>query len=164
MLPYILLLMVSATGINYGWEPISDGGMRYIVQFTPEMLAESQKSGYSLESNIPSHIRDVRAISIRVGTGEVPQKNPPLNPELQLPDANQQKDTQKTIETPTQPASDSKEKTPSETEGTSDQKSTSKPWTLLGILILVSSCSIGGNLYLLWIYAELRKRFRTMLA
>jgi hypothetical protein len=170
MLPYVFLLAISATGINYGWEPIQDGGMRYIVQFEPNVLAEAQKTGYSLESNIPSHVHDVRAISIRIGTGEVPKKIPPINPELQFPNSNQEKDTQKSIKTPAQPASvasdlkESQEKLSSGTGGSTEQQSVAKPWTLLGVLILLSCCSIGGNVYLLWIYAELRKRFRTMLA
>ena len=69
MLPIILLLTASAVGINYGWEPLPEGGMKYIVQFKPETLIEAQKAGFDLESNIPSNVGDVRALAFRSGTG-----------------------------------------------------------------------------------------------
>ena len=37
-----------------------------------------------------------------------------------------------------------------------------KPWPLIGTLLLLFT-SLSGNFYLVWIFAELRKRYRALL-
>jgi len=181
MLPSILILAASAVGINYGWEPLPEGGMKYIVQFEPETLIEAQKAGFDLESNIPSNVGDVRTIAVRLGTGPLPHKFPPLEPNLQFPSPNQErrkpngtaKEDQnakpqpllqspqgKPLATPAEASKTSKE---SKAASPTAPLESAKPWLPLYAVSIALIASLAGNFYLLWIYAELRKRYRALL-
>jgi hypothetical protein len=130
MFPGILLLAMLAAGVNYGWEPLPEGGMKYILQFKLAELEEAQKSGDDIESNIPLEAGNVRAISIRLGTGELPKKASTESKPLVAPSS------------AVEPA---------------------KPWWLIGISLGLFA-SLAANVYLLWIFAGLRKRYRNLLA
>jgi hypothetical protein len=130
----------------------------YIVQFDPAALEEAQKVGLPLQSDIPAEIKDIRTISIRLGTEPLPKKSPPMKsaddlsqknspPMLLSPQGNN-------IEQP-------QAKATKPVESTSAAKSP-KPWWLISISIFLCA-SLGGNFYLLWIFAALRKRYLAQL-
>jgi hypothetical protein len=148
MLPSILLLAASAVGITTGWEPLPGGGMKYIIQLEPEAL-EAHKTGEDLESDIDSRIHDIRSVSIRLGTGEVRRVYPPPGKDEQKPEI-----------------SAKPQSLPKDPKATSTPPATGEPakpiWLIVVSLLL--SVSLGGNVYLLWIHAELRKRYRATLA
>ncbi len=182
MFPGILLLAASAVGINYGYEPLPEGGMKYIIQFHLDELEEAQKVGKDLESDIPSQVGDVRSISIRLGTGPIPRENAPSKADSNFPASKQESRKPETAAMPppllqspqgkplatqtsfNEPAM--KVKTTPETNSATASLSLagelSRPWPLIGILLLLFT-SLGGNCYLIWIFAELRKRHRTLL-
>jgi len=70
--------------VQWGWQPIADGGREYIVQVEPQLadLDSFRKDGFS--SDIPPTLRDVRRIRIVVGSdplpnqGEIPAAPAPL--------------------------------------------------------------------------------------
>jgi hypothetical protein len=144
MLPSILLLAASAVGISTGWEPLPDGGMKYIIQLEPEAL-EAHRAGEDLESDVDSRVRDIRSVVIRLGQGEVRR-------ELPLPGKEEKPAPAKPLDVPKEPSSTS----PLAAE-------TGKPYALIVVSLLLA-LSLGGNFYLLWIHGELRKRYRATLA
>jgi hypothetical protein len=167
MFPSILILAVSAVGVTYGYEPLPEGGMKYIVQFEPEALAEAERQGLPIESYIPAKVSDVRAISIRLGAGPLPREDAPAQtdrhsgtddgpPLLQSAQG-------KPLASPTS-FNGSKEtaKGGKEAAAPTTADALAKPWPLIGVSIAFFA-SLGGNFYLGWIYAELRKRYRTLL-
>lgn len=185
----VLLVAALTAGIEYGWEPLPEGGTKYIVQFDPAALEEANRAGVELESNIPSQVGDVRSIAIRLGSGQLPRANPPAKAELAVPGAEREnpktegtgqadrakpqlmQSTQGKLlatqtgydepkETKEEPKNDPESKTDAAPSGGGEL---SKPWPLIGALLLLFA-SLGGNGYLLWIYAELRKRHRAVLA
>jgi hypothetical protein len=194
MFSSLLLLAASAVGVNYGWEPLPEGGMKYIVQFEPDALVEAQKAGVPLDSDIPSHLSNVRSISIRLGTGPVPQENPVAKTEVKssAPIAESQKPESSPPDFPakpqnsttappllqnpqgnlltvqkadfTEPAEASKTgKEPIASATSSSAGEPTKPWFLFTFVSILLFASLGGNVYLLWIFAELRKRYRALL-
>jgi hypothetical protein len=177
MFASMLLLAVSAVSVDFGYEPLPDGGMKYIVQFDPQSLEEAQHQGLPIESNIPADVTAVRMVSIQLGTGRLPREKPPAKadqtpsgiavpknldapPLLQTPQGkplaaetsfNEPNETRKT------------EKGPAETGTSTTAAALSKPWPLVGIALALAA-SLGGNFYLGTILAESRKRYRTLLA
>jgi hypothetical protein len=158
MIPCFLLLAASAVGFDYGWESLPDGGSMYIVQFDPAVLEEAQIVGLPLQSDIPAEIKDIRTISIRLGTEPLPKKSPPMKSEADL----SQKSPPPMLLSPqsnnVKPPS-SKETKPLESTSAAESP---KPWWLIGISIFLCA-SLGGNFYLLWIFATLRKRYLAQL-
>ena len=71
----IVFLTAVLGGINAGWEPLSEGGVQYLIQIDPGLL-DSRGPGESLESCIPPQVQDVRAVRILVGTGPLPRELP----------------------------------------------------------------------------------------
>jgi hypothetical protein len=184
----ILLVAALTAGIEYGWEPLPEGGMKYIVQFDPAALEEANRAGVELESNIPSQVGDVRSIAIRLGSGQLPRTNPPAKAELAFPGAQRENPknigagqadrakpqlmqstqgkplaTQTGYDEPKETKEEPKNAPESKTAAAPSGGELSKPWPLIGALLLLFA-SLGGNGYLLWIYAELRKRHRAVLA
>lgn len=74
MAPFWIVL-VAAIGIDVGWQPFAGGGMELIVQVDPQ-TAEQLLSGEEIGADLPSNVRDVRSITVRVGQGEVPRLTP----------------------------------------------------------------------------------------
>ena len=198
MFSSILLLAASAVGSNYGWEPLPEGGMKYIFQFDLKELEDAQKAGAELGSEIPSKVGDVRAISIRLGSGPLPQIDAPLNKDLKFPPADSANREKLTPDRAAQVGRDAKPQNsagpppllnnpsakllasqagynePAEPSKASKESKTAaiappagepaKPWWPLTGVSLALRASLGGNAYLLWIFAELRKRYRAVLA
>jgi hypothetical protein len=63
-------------GIDYGWQPVADGGFEYIIQIEPETL-DSLKKGQDIFSQLPPKLRGIRAYRITVGTGPLPHEGEP---------------------------------------------------------------------------------------
>ncbi|MBW3598513.1 MAG: hypothetical protein KY475_14730, partial [Planctomycetes bacterium] len=61
-----LLLAASALGVDYGWRPLQEGGLEYIIQIEPEVFASLAKGGDVL-SEIHPQAQDVRRFRIRTG-------------------------------------------------------------------------------------------------
>lgn len=185
MFPSILLIAASVIGHNYGWEPLPDGGVIYTFQFTPDELAAAQDAGELLKSEIPSNL-DVRSIAIRFGTGPLPRIDPlpksekKSKPGVSTPESPNDKSQNTTIPPPLLQSAQGKPlatqtsfneqndspktaKEPATKAVNSPASELTKPWPLICAL-LVLFISLAGNIYLLWIFADLRKRYRAQLA
>jgi hypothetical protein len=85
----MLCLATVTLGVDYGWRPLPEGGMEYIIQIEPYMLDLLAK-GEELSSDIPPNVRGVRSYRITVGTDELPregatEREPAASPPPTLP-------------------------------------------------------------------------------
>ncbi len=71
-----ILLAASAIGVDYGWQPASDGAVEYIIQIEPSLLA-LLREGEPIVSRVPPEVGAVRSFRIQVGSGELPHELPP---------------------------------------------------------------------------------------
>ena len=78
---FSLLLAALTMGVDYGWQPASDGQMEYIVQIEPVTLI-AMREGQEVVSQIDPQMRNARRFRIHVGTEMVPRRG---NPPAQLP-------------------------------------------------------------------------------
>jgi hypothetical protein len=77
---FALLLATALLGVDYGWQPASDGRLEYIVQIEPVTLI-ALREGQEVVSQIDPLARGVRRFRIRVGTEVVPRLGtPPQQP------------------------------------------------------------------------------------
>lgn len=77
---FALLLAAALLGVDYGWQPASDGRLEYIVQIEPVTLI-ALREGQEVVSQIDPLARGVRRFRIRVGTDVVPRLGtPPQEP------------------------------------------------------------------------------------
>jgi hypothetical protein len=71
------LLLVSAVGVAFGWQPMPDGSQRYeyIVQLEPE-LAQTLAEGRSIPivSDVPPEVQPIGRIRVVVGREEPPRQ------------------------------------------------------------------------------------------
>lgn len=67
-----VLVSLAVIGVDYGWQPLPDGQLEYIVQIEPSLLDELE-NGEEIVSEILPEARGVRRFRIRVGTGDVPR-------------------------------------------------------------------------------------------
>ena len=65
----VVLVATALLGIEAGWKPLPEGGVEYHIQIEPHVL-EALKSGEAIYSDVPPHVRNVRAYKITVGTEE----------------------------------------------------------------------------------------------
>ncbi|QDT13041.1 hypothetical protein [Planctomycetes bacterium K23_9] len=69
----LVLLAVAATSVTFGWQPDGTGGVEYLVQVSPDKLAQVRQTG-EITSTIPSEIQGhVSRVVIRVGDGPLPR-------------------------------------------------------------------------------------------
>jgi len=73
---FALLLVTALLGVDYGWQPASDGRLEYIVQLEPVTLI-ALREGQEVVSQIDPFVRGVRRFRIRVGTDVVPRLGTP---------------------------------------------------------------------------------------
>jgi hypothetical protein len=73
---FALLLATALLGVDYGWQPASDGRLEYIVQLEPVTLI-ALREGQEVVSQIDPFVRGVRRFRIRVGTDVVPRLGTP---------------------------------------------------------------------------------------
>jgi len=67
-------LAVLASGIQWGWQSLPDGGHEYIVQVEPQLtdLESFRKEGFF--SDVPPTLRDIRQIHVVVGNEPLPNQ------------------------------------------------------------------------------------------
>lgn len=65
----LLIVAASTVGIEVGWQPLSDGGVEYIIQIEPDLLPLLAQD-HDITSDVPADL-DVRRYRITVGTGKV---------------------------------------------------------------------------------------------
>jgi hypothetical protein len=67
-------LGILASAIQWGWQPLTDGGREYIVQVEPQLtdIDAFRKSGFT--SDVPPGLRDIRRIRIVVGSDPLPNQ------------------------------------------------------------------------------------------
>jgi hypothetical protein len=64
-------------GIQFGYRPLPEGGMQYLIQIEPQTLESLRTGAVAAESDIPPGVDDIRSYKITVGTGELPKVLPP---------------------------------------------------------------------------------------
>ncbi len=78
----LVCLSAAMLGVDYGWQPLANGGVEYIIQIEPQML-DSLQDGKGLTSALPASARNIRRYRIVVGTGELPHHGEPLPNEVE---------------------------------------------------------------------------------
>ena len=71
---WVLMLLPTALGVDFGWERQPDNSIEYIVQIEPEAVDE-MKTGTELISSLPPQLRNIRNYRIRVGRERLPNQN-----------------------------------------------------------------------------------------
>ena len=74
--PRVTATELSQAGVRYGWQPLDDGQMEFIVQLSPERLILLQ-NGQELAGVIPAEAQNVARIRVRSGDGSLPQRGFP---------------------------------------------------------------------------------------
>lgn len=75
-----LLIATATLGLDYGWQPTTDGQLEYIIQIEPVTLV-ALRGGQELVSQIDPYVQGVRRFRIRVGGEMVPRRGqPPRQP------------------------------------------------------------------------------------
>jgi len=75
-----VLVAAAVLGVDYGWQPTTDGQLEYIIQIEPVTLV-ALRGGQELISQIDPYVQGVRRFRIRVGTEMVPRRGtPPRQP------------------------------------------------------------------------------------
>jgi hypothetical protein len=64
-------------GVKFGYQPLPEGGMQYLIQLEPQTLESLRNGVTAAESDVPPGVRDIRSYKITVGTGELPKILPP---------------------------------------------------------------------------------------
>lgn len=81
----MILVATAAVGVDVGWQPLSDGGVEYIIQIEPQLLDTLAKD-HDLSSDLPTGL-DVRRFRITVGTAQLPRIMPAAPPGAAAPSA-----------------------------------------------------------------------------
>jgi hypothetical protein len=76
MVTVVVGVTLGLMGLDVGWSALPGGGVEYIIQIAPHEL-EVFKQDKSIEGDIPSHLRDIRAYRIVVGNNVLPRQDPP---------------------------------------------------------------------------------------
>ncbi|MGC3969433.1 MAG: hypothetical protein QM775_19360 [Pirellulales bacterium] len=71
---WVLLLLPTALGVDFGWERQPDNSIEYIVQIEPEAV-DQMKTGTELISALPPQLKNIRNYRIRVGRDRLPNQN-----------------------------------------------------------------------------------------
>ena len=72
----VVMLMVAALGVTFGWQPAGDvsDGVEYVVQLEPELVDVLQRGeSVPIESYVPAEAGPVRKVRIVVGQGDLPR-------------------------------------------------------------------------------------------
>ncbi len=73
---FALVLVAATLGVDYGWQPSSDGRLEYIIQVEPVTLV-ALREGQEVLSQIDPYVKNVRRFRIRVGNELVPRIGSP---------------------------------------------------------------------------------------
>jgi len=174
----ILWIAVAVLGVDVGWQPLSEGGVQYLIQIEPHAL-EALSSGEVIRSDLPPGVDDVRGYRITVGTEQLPRELPAAGESGLLPsrhlsapntlpiDPASKPIVEQTSATvvPARPDAGSKSSAQPAWNADPPQQSSSgspKPWMPLVLVSFVLFASLGGNAYLLWIAGDFRRRYRAL--
>jgi len=174
----ILWIAVAALGVDVGWQPLSEGGVQYLIQIEPHAL-EALRSGEVIQSDVPPGVDDVRGYRITVGTEQLPRElsvagesglsppRPPSAPNTLPVDPHSKPIVEQTSATvaPARTAAASQSSAlPAWNADPSQQplSGSPKPWMPLVLVSFVLFASLGGNAYLLWIAGDFRRRYRAL--
>jgi hypothetical protein len=180
----LMICLATATlGVDVGWQRLPEGGMEYIIQLDPQTL-EILRSGEPIQSDIPPSAGEVRSYRIVVGTQKLPHDAPPIElPVMQKPAEPKSADAPEAqLGTPHGLPLDSSGKLlpaeravfvqpkdaapadqpPAKTTTDTETDKPAKPWLPLTFTLLGLVASLSANVYLGWIVADLRQRWRAM--
>jgi hypothetical protein len=172
----VVCLATVVVGIDAGWQPLDEGGIEYLIQIEPQLL-DALRSGETadfLRSEIPSHVRDVRAFRISVGNGELPHQLPTSKPEVPTgeplvvappadvkPIAEQQ--AAFVQETGARPKTAAEGDTEAKPQSSQKPDQSDRPWLVLTMTVFALATSLGGNIFLGWLTCDARRRCRKLL-
>lgn len=84
MNPIVLALPIALIGVEWGCQPLPGGGMEYIIQIEPELVADLYSGRIRLvQSDVHPALRDIRSYRIVVGNDELPRQLPDQPSEVQ---------------------------------------------------------------------------------
>jgi hypothetical protein len=162
MFAHVLCLSAVIVGINVGWQPLQEGGTEYIIQLDPQSL-EALKSGEPIQSDVLPGAGDVRSYKIILGTEKPPRINPhqksPL-PRTLMPDSAVKPLTAGSAAYIEPADGSAKSEAGPQNQSQAKNEEPAKPWMPLILVSLGLFVSLGGNVYLTWIFADLRRRCR----
>lgn len=157
----LISIAVATLGVNYGWNPLPDGGSEYVIQLDQQTL-DALRDGQTIFSDVKSGAGEVRSFKIVVGNDLLSQVPVPPMVVNKSPSHLLTNPNAKPIATNyTEPTADEPEPT-SEPESTAEQSA--KPWLALTLTIIGLFASLGTNVYLGWISWGLRRHRRAELA
>ena len=173
----VVCLATVVVGIDAGWQPLDEGGIEYLIQIEPQLL-DALRSGETAEllrSEIPTHVRDVRAFRISVGNAELPRLLPTPKPEVPVAEPlvlDPPADVKPLAELQATYAQKLGAKLPKDTHPDTEAKPQSsqkpgksdRPWLVLTLTVFVLATSLGGNIYLGWLTCDARRRYRKLLS
>jgi hypothetical protein len=181
MIAAILFLAAATVGIDCGWQPLPDGGMKYIIQLEPDDL-DLLRSGQKLESDIPASVKDVRGYQILVGKEKLIRLMPPSVSitETQKPALGPAfSDAAGKLPGSTAQGKESLDQGAAREAGARNipaatvepplhspdppTAAPNKPWLPLTLISLLSFSLLAALIYLSWIHLELRARYRKLL-
>ncbi len=172
----VILIAAATLGIDYGWQPLEDGQLEYIIQIEPELLS-AMRQGEEVVSELTGDVRGVRRFRIKIGNDPLPREGQMLlvadDPPQRLPKASD-------VGKPIRPVSVD-EQTKSQTrlnaggkrsDGASGESPPNhsldtepeKPWIWLTVTLLGLFVSIGANAYLGWIMLAIRRQYHQVVA
>lgn len=138
----LVCIATAVTGIDVGWEKRPDGGYEYTIQIEPHLL-DALKKGESIRSEIDPKLRHVRNYRIICGEGDL--RRDPVPPESSgspsdgTPEANMPEESPPSMEP-------------------------EKPWFAFWLVSGIAAGFFWAFVYLLWIHADTRRRYRTLVA
>jgi hypothetical protein len=167
MFAQVMWFSAFVVGINVGWEPLPEGGMVYIIQLDPQTL-EALKSGEPILSDVPPRAGDVRTYKIIMGSDKPPRIDPPVaSAEKPLPHTFWPDQREKPLTANSasfvEPAQKDGKPSAASDKGNAEKTESSKPWVPLILAAVFLFASLGGNVYLAWIFADLRRRYQLLI-
>src|SRR5262245_39326490 len=81
----ILTVCATARAIDFGWQPLTDGGIEYMVQVEPDLRDVFRRDGFTRA--IPLGLRHGRRSRIVVGEGRLPNQGDINGPQPASPTA-----------------------------------------------------------------------------
>jgi len=88
----LIMLASSVPGVDYGWQPMNDGRLEYIIQIEPELL-QLLADGEEITNVIHPDVKGVRRFRIRVGREALPRRGNILVPQNTDPPLGQRNPT-----------------------------------------------------------------------
>jgi hypothetical protein len=159
-----MLISALIVGVNAGWQPLPEGGMEYIIQLDPQSL-EALKAGQAIQSDVPPRAGEVRTYKIVLGAEKLPQIDPPARatafPGSFSPESKEKPLTADSAAFVEPAGGAAKSETTPPINSQDKNEESSKPWMPLILVSLVLFASLGGNVYLTWLFADLRRRYQT---